>query len=342
MVINCSSFSYHVNLDSEKLRNKFLNFDGKKELICKYKIDNPKSINKDIASDFSEQINLQMKEYLGKEVLDSLSPDFSTTDSNSTIIFKISIMNVFKKYFDYTMYGEASCGIPYIILEGTTQDYEKLISKTNFLKKYDFGWYTDTIIPHIEKMLEAKRGKIDIEFFKNIIQKKEVTERAIGVCGQEGPKHQVNKISGWFLHFFAYDSNGNRYLRDSVKVSELNDFASQVLDVPFSFYSEKEKVSYNLQYHVGFVGCEQNEKHEINPVTGWYITEKKKIIEKDIEKEPFDFLIENNEIFSKTDLFCSQYSFNASSILKPHFFKFINSRPHMYILGLVQYWQLHD
>ena len=33
------SFSYHANLDSEKLRNKLLNLDGKKELICKYKIE---------------------------------------------------------------------------------------------------------------------------------------------------------------------------------------------------------------------------------------------------------------------------------------------------------------
>ena len=52
-----------------------------------------------------------MEKYLGKEVLDNLSPDFSTTDSNSTIIFKISIMNAFKKYFKYKMHGLSVCGI---------------------------------------------------------------------------------------------------------------------------------------------------------------------------------------------------------------------------------------
>ena len=269
------AFSYHVNLNSEKLRNKFVNFDGKAELVCKFFIDNPKKINKKIASSFSEQINSQMEKYLGKEVLDILSPDFSTTDSNSTIIFKISIMNAFKKYFNYTIRGLTGCGIPYIILEGTIQDYEKIISKTKFLEKYDFSWYTGRIIPHIEKMLEAKKGKIDIDFFKNIIQKKEVTEWAGRKSGRGGHKIQVDKISGWFLHFFPYDSNGDVNLRDSVEVSKMDDFAKQVLDVPFSFDSEKEKKSYNLQYNVGFVGCEQNEKHEIIPVTGWFITEKK-------------------------------------------------------------------
>ena len=216
-----------------------------------------------------------MEKYLGKEVLDILSPDFSTTDSNSTIIFKISIMNAFKKYFNYTIRGMSGCGIPYIILEGTIQDYEKIISKTKFLEKYDFSWYTGRIIPHIEKMLEAKKGKIDIDFFKNIIQKKEVTEWAGRKSGRGGYKIQVDKISGWFLHFFPYNSNGDVNLRDSVEVSKMDDFAKQVLDVPFSFDSEKEKKSYNLQYNVGFVGCEQNEKHEIIPVTGWFITEKK-------------------------------------------------------------------
>lgn len=228
-----------------------------------------------------------MEKYLGKEVLDNLSQDFSTTDCNSTIIFKISIMNAFKKYFKYKMHGLSGCGIPYIILEGTIQDYEKIISKSKFLEKYDFSWYTKRVIPHIEKMLEAKKGKIDIDFFKNIIQKKEVTEWASGMSGIGGHEYQVDKISGWFLHFFPYDSNGDLYLRDSVEVSKLDDFASQVLDVPFTFNSEKEKKSYNLQYKVGFVGCKQNEKHEISPVTGWFITEKK---EKKKEKDLFDFL----------------------------------------------------
>ena len=51
-------------------------------------------------------------------------------------------------------------------------------------------------------MLEAKKGKIDIDFFKNIIQKNEVTEWARGLSGVKRYQYQVDKISGWFLHFF--------------------------------------------------------------------------------------------------------------------------------------------
>ena len=108
---------------------------------------------------FSEQINEQMKQYLGDELVDLLTPNFSTTTYDSKIVAKISVMGAFKKYFEYHM-DLCGCGIPYIILEGTADDYKEIISKAKQLSQYEFYWYIDRIIPHIEKMVEAKEGKI--------------------------------------------------------------------------------------------------------------------------------------------------------------------------------------
>ena len=77
-------------------------------------------------------------------------------------------MGAFKKYFEYEMHL-CGCGIPYIILEGTAQDYKDILTKAKELSKYDFDWYIDRIIPHLEKMVEAKEGKIDVNYFKNMI-----------------------------------------------------------------------------------------------------------------------------------------------------------------------------
>ena len=110
-------------------------------------------------------------------------------------------MCTFKKYFEYTM-RTCGCGIPYIILEGTEEDYKKIKSKAAKLSKYQFSWYIERITPHIEKMIEAKKGNIDIKYFKNFIQKDEVTEY-IPHSGR-AREHQVDEISGWFLSFFAY------------------------------------------------------------------------------------------------------------------------------------------
>ena len=271
------AFSNHVNANAEELRPLFVNFDGKKTLQVEYPLSDIKEVNRKILEDFSEQINKQMIEYLGEELIDTLTPNFSTTNYDSTIVCKISIMGAFKKYFDYEMML-CGCGIPYIILEGTSEDYRKIISKANELKKYNFNWYISKIIPHIEKMVEAKEGKIDKEYFKNMIQKKEVTETKYAPSGMEPYKEKVDFLCGWFLNFFAYygevrfGGNVQRFTNDSIKVEHFRKLANQMLIVPFKITDLVHKKTYLMKYKVGFVGCEQNEQKEVYPIQGWLVS----------------------------------------------------------------------
>ena len=55
------SFSNHVNANSEKLRNMFVDFDGKKSLTIDYPLNNINQVNKEIMENISEQINEQIK-----------------------------------------------------------------------------------------------------------------------------------------------------------------------------------------------------------------------------------------------------------------------------------------
>ena len=175
----------------------------------------------------------------------------------------------------------AGCGIPYIILEGTAEDYKKIKSKAAELSKYQFSWYIDRITPHIEKMIEAKEGKIDTKYFKNFIQKDEVTEY-IPHSGRP-KKSSVDEISGWFLSFFAYynkvDEQGNfiQFNGNYIKVSKFSSLANQRLIVPFTI---TERLNNNKQhlmkFEVGFVGCDQNAKKEVFPVKGWIVSPSSK------------------------------------------------------------------
>ena len=123
------AFRYHVNANSERLRHYFVDFDGKKQLIVEYNLSSIDQVNRKVLENFSEQINEKMKKYLGEKLVDILTPNFSTSTYDSKIIGKISIMGAFKKYFDYTM-GLCGCRTPYIILEGTAQDYKEIINKS--------------------------------------------------------------------------------------------------------------------------------------------------------------------------------------------------------------------
>ncbi len=68
-------------------------------------------VDKKILENFSEQINVQMTKYLGEELINLLTPNFTTTTYDSTIVCKISIMGAFKKFFHYEMIL-CGCGLP--------------------------------------------------------------------------------------------------------------------------------------------------------------------------------------------------------------------------------------
>ena len=270
------AFSNHVNANAEKLRHYFVNFDGKQKLKIIYTLSSIDQVDRKILENFSEQIIEQMKKYLGEKLLDILTPNFSTSNYDSKIVCKISIMGAFKKYFIYKMHL-IGCGIPYIILEGTAQDYKKIISKANELKKYEFDWYINRIIPHLEKMVEAKEGKIDTNYFKDIIQKKEVTETKWGPSGMRKYEVKYDYISGWFLNFFAYSSSSidGRYIKfekEMLKVEDFKTLANQMLIVPFTIEDEVHKIKYEMKYKVGFVGCDQNENNQVFPIQGWIVS----------------------------------------------------------------------
>ena len=267
------AFSNHVNANSEKLRHYFVNFDGKQKLKVIYTLSSIEQVDRKILENYGEQINEQMKKYLGEKLLDILTPNFSTSNYDSKIVCKISIMGAFKKYFQYEM-GLIGCGIPYIILEGTAKDYKEIISKANELKKYEFDWYINRIIPHLEKMVEAKEGKIDTNYFKDIIQKKEVTETKWGSSGMKKYEVKYDYISGWFLNFFAYSIDGRyiKFEKEMLKVEDFKTLANQMLIVPFTIEDEVHKIKYEMKYKVGFVGCDQNENNQVFPIQGWIVS----------------------------------------------------------------------
>ena len=127
-------------------------------------------------------------------------------------------------------------------------------------------------------MVEAKEGKIDVDYFKNIIQKKEVTEQRRGPSGMGRYEVQVNYISGWILDFFAYynkkddDGNAKTFNEKKIEVKNFKKLANQMLIVPFKIIDEIHKKEYLMKYKVGFAGCDQNEKKEVFPIQGWIVS----------------------------------------------------------------------
>ena len=72
------AFSNHVNANPDELKEYFVNFEDKKTLKVVYDKLSIKEVDKKTLEDFSIQINEQMKEYLGEELINNLTSNFTT------------------------------------------------------------------------------------------------------------------------------------------------------------------------------------------------------------------------------------------------------------------------
>jgi hypothetical protein len=97
-------FARHVSSDPEKMRKYFVDFLDKKtlEVTAKGTI-----VWEDIFPQFTKQIG----EYTGKDLIDLLSADFSTTTPVEKVASEITIMEAMKPYFEYVVFY-VICGIP--------------------------------------------------------------------------------------------------------------------------------------------------------------------------------------------------------------------------------------
>ena len=160
----------------------------------------------------------KITENIGKELIHILTPSFSTSTNETIIAGKASIMSTFKMFFDF-YFGMASCGIPYIILEGNLNDWEKILEKLKYLSKYDFD--INLIEKDIIEIINTKKGKINLDFWSKIIMKtREKTEEHMP-CSFLSTTVERDFITGWILHF---------YNEEKVKKNKLNKLIKEIVE----------------------------------------------------------------------------------------------------------------
>ena len=76
-----------------------------------------------------------MNENIIGDLIDILTPNFSTTSLNLKQTAQITMMSSTKHFFKYDLYI-CGCGISYINLEGTSEDWEKIKEKAEKLREY--------------------------------------------------------------------------------------------------------------------------------------------------------------------------------------------------------------
>ncbi len=256
-------FANHVNNNSEELRNLLVNFKDKNTLIVHndaIRLDNPNSPWPDVFPEFSKQIAT----YTGKQLTDALTADFSTTTPVSKVASQITLMNAVKNYFNF-MVITLGCGIPQITLEGTPQDWEHVLAKTEALRKYKLDWWVDEMEPLLKQFVKASNGHVDKGFWKEMFK-----YHSVGKCGSP------TIIDGWIVKFFPYNKNGKRNgLKEVIGLDALPNEIVKV-DLIYEYGDGLGNFTQTpLELWAGFVGLKQDDKtFGLRPEIGWMIRKK--------------------------------------------------------------------
>lgn len=257
----CQGFALHVKANSDSLRTQLVNFDGKKMLnvTVQGRIDDP---NNDWTGSFAE-FNTQIGKYMGQELLDVLTADFSTTTTTTRAVTQVMVMSSMQNYFSYT--ALEACGIPWVILEGTADDWQKILDKTQRLRQYGLDWWFDELDPVLGKIAKAAQGERDKAFWTGMF-KSHVPDQ--DECG--APSIEVD---GWIVKFYPYYEETRRNLKTIADYHY--HLGSEIESIPVEFIDVNGRKT-PITLWAGFVGLTQDESTlALRPELGWFITRPK-------------------------------------------------------------------
>ena len=161
-------FCHHISLNTEKLKDKIVNHEGKMEIsvISEYDLYSPHMDWDTLLNGF----DIQIAENTKGNIADIMRADFSTTGNTERITSQVTLMSAVKSYFDFAAI-HTICGIPTITIEGTPDDWRKIIKKVESLRDYDLGWWVDDLKPILQEFVNASEGNVNKDFWQNIVKK---------------------------------------------------------------------------------------------------------------------------------------------------------------------------
>ena len=282
--------SFHINSNAEKLRQHFVEFEGKKTIAVYPTVPFVKGSQSNPWPEVFDLFSEGIHTHVGDKTHDLLTPEFSTTGPVERAASQIVLMDCFKQYFCYQMV--CICGIPSVTLEGTVEDWKKLRERALSLRQYDLDWWIDELEPVLDQFVAAASGNVDKDFWVSIYK----LERAYG----------AEIINGWILTLFPYLMEMKRNEKMSswkndtykekpgVKEYEYGDslpvttssFASGMVSVPFEWVSVPDDKKYPMQFFAGFMAATQDHNTlAIRPEIGWAVADRNEVNVASTKKE---------------------------------------------------------
>ena len=217
-IVRTIAIAIDNNSKNEKVRKLFVDHEGKKTLTV-----DVNGCNIDFEKFFKDMTNQIQNNIKIDEFVDAIRSDFSTSTPTHQIVSEIMIMTSLQEFFEFKM--RALCGIPYIELLGTEEDWEnlkiKLLKLKGMLEPIEKeihldGWW-DEVASVFDQIHESFKGNVDTEWWSNILR---ITKSDF--CGSGGPDVFYD---GWFI---------TKILNKKYRLESLNSIPTGLASVPLT------------------------------------------------------------------------------------------------------------
>lgn len=258
----------HINENAEKLRKKFVQFEGKQEIEVRrdhFILGSPENDWEGCFPEFSAKI----KEYIGDANHKLFISDFTTTGVREKAASEIVLMDAMQSYFEYVC--STCCGIPQVELTGTVEDWEKVRDKVNNFDGLGLDFWLPQLKQALDYFVSAAKGSVDKKIWQSFYK--------YG-GGSGGPY-----ISGWLTWLLPYIKqascrddtiswNPNPMLKKDLGAGgSFDGLTSDVIppslsEVPFTWKYFAKELKYKF---VGGLTGAKLDGGVVEPVFGWAV-----------------------------------------------------------------------
>ena len=260
-------FARYVNEHSEEMRDKLVYHQGKKQIVIALNNYAEEILSEDadwntIIAMYADSIKAQTK----GNIAEIITADFSTTGFVEKIASQVTLMETFKSFFEYigVLVG---CGFPTITIEGSPQDWQHMIEKTEQLSQYGLSDWLDQLKPLLKEFVLAAEGKPNRSFWRTIVKKDAIKNFKPGGGYKKAPTH----LDGWILKFYP-DKDGK--LKKSIPYTD--NLEKEIVRVPYKLIDPKHHRIYHLELCSGFVSATLDKQNRsVKPKIGWFMVQTK-------------------------------------------------------------------
>ncbi|WP_338815342.1 DUF4419 domain-containing protein [Bernardetia sp. Wsw4-3y2] len=233
--------------------------------------------------DLVSSLSNETTKYTNSDFYSFFVPKFSTTTKTQTTAYQVTLLNSYKKAFEYV--GESGCGIPYITITGKKEDWELIYSRLKELDKLGLKYWRIELEPIIQEFINVFDDKTNIIFWKDIYK------------NMEG--YGADYSSGWIIKFFPYilslgetvSTDEETYIRKIEKIFIKNKFLegnnyllstlstdvfpSSIVEIDITWNNHFKNETQKLKLYAGFFAIKQYQDKSLEPVISWALCEKK-------------------------------------------------------------------